>query len=700
MPTISGNSTSSSLHFKTKNGKKYDILGLTDTGNVHLRHGSHKWTTSWSDLTQCLSAVGIPIQDRWMQGTAQGFSTTTTYLTAQHFSSGTLRITEPGFYVLCEDVHFLPHPISPDPQDPQYTHPAYSMGFFAAITIECPGVVLDFSGHTLAQSLLHYARMRFFDTIELANAPFISQQGPGSFNQANPIASASHCVIQNGTLGLSSHAHIHGNGNKFLEIRNMCFQDFEVAAVQLNGPKHLHMESLQMCSLQTVPLDARLYSFHIHLERLQRRTAQFPQLARLVEKMEAVQEELLAPFRATYPGKTTAQALAEIYTHLKCHTRGDARFFVNRTGLPDGSAIYGIVIWCLGVSIGALRQACVKRGEGGKASRASDIHIEDVLIHGLKLHARESIARLDAEGKTLGDTTGAVVEYHLERNRPLPILWTLARKVLLWLDGGDSPNVQESMRALSVRKDVCCRRGSRSQGGALCCPRRKSTPPKEQVDALCNIDLMAHVAKGVLAIRIGHADRVTLCNVRIKDLSSTGARVRVPPCIQCKAGNEENPVDARSTLNFGGADSRAIFLNNSTRVSLTNVTIDGVASTHSIARGIEFDRVTQEDDGTTTLNNAMVCKLKGICRSAVYLQSGCSDLQVENVRCDSDSTGNSESLVQELIQIVGDVTPALSVTTLRNVVSRFVCDPSLLVVETQGEQKSLAKLCLSSSSSA
>ena len=74
-------------------------------------------------------------------------------------------------------------------------------------------------------------------------------------------------------------------------------------------------------------------------------------------------------------------------------------------------------------------------------------------------------------------------------------------------------------------------------------------------------------------------------------------------------------------------------------------------------------------------------------------------MQMEDVFCDADSNSNAETLVQELVELIGDVTPAVPITTLRNVISRFVCDPSLLVVETQGEEKRIAKLCLASSPS-
>ncbi|GMH93165.1 hypothetical protein TrVE_jg8497 [Triparma verrucosa] len=60
------------------------------------------------------------------------------------FKDGTVRITEPGLYVLTEDIVF-------DPADG-----AYTLGFFAAITVETDGVILDLQGHTIRQSYAHY----------------------------------------------------------------------------------------------------------------------------------------------------------------------------------------------------------------------------------------------------------------------------------------------------------------------------------------------------------------------------------------------------------------------------------------------------------------------------------------------------------------------------------------------------------------
>ena len=174
-----------------------------------------------------------------------------TSLRQADFHHGTYRITRPGLYTLQEDVLFNPT----QPPDPQhYPSAAYSMGFFAAITIECDNVILDLNHHSIAQHPLHYAKQRFFSIIELANQPFIPGQGPGSINStANPLLSARHCHITNGTLGLSSHSSIHGNNNSHIWLDKLQLQEFEVTGIQLNGVQGAFIDHSRSTPWNTSP---------------------------------------------------------------------------------------------------------------------------------------------------------------------------------------------------------------------------------------------------------------------------------------------------------------------------------------------------------------------------------------------------------------------------------------------------------------
>ena len=113
------------------------------------------------------------------------------------------------------------------------------MGFFSGISIECNDVIIDLNEYSLQQSEYFYLQQRFFSLIELSNKPFVSGQGPGNFGRE--LRSANHCMICNGTLGLSSHHSVHGNSAKNIYFKNLDFVNFEVAALSLNGCKEITM---------------------------------------------------------------------------------------------------------------------------------------------------------------------------------------------------------------------------------------------------------------------------------------------------------------------------------------------------------------------------------------------------------------------------------------------------------------------------
>ena len=123
------------------------------------------------------------------------------------------------------------------------------------IAIEADNVTLDLNGHTLQQSEEHALQQRFFSIIETAEAPFIAGQGPHNFvNGKGPIEAADNLVIKNGTIGLSSHHGIHGNGNQNVKIENVHFVDYEVGAVALNGVNGLEIKNSTAKNRIDVPI--------------------------------------------------------------------------------------------------------------------------------------------------------------------------------------------------------------------------------------------------------------------------------------------------------------------------------------------------------------------------------------------------------------------------------------------------------------
>jgi hypothetical protein len=160
------------------------------------------------------------------------------------FLNGTLRIRKPGIYILQENIVFNPnesHDFSPTSSQissglyPENMSGPYHLGFFAAITVEVDNVIIDLNGFTIKQSELHKLQQRFYANIELANSPFIPNQGPSSFIGVGGYRAANKILIMNGTIDSTSHHGIHANTANNVVLHNLKFHNFEVAGIALNG---------------------------------------------------------------------------------------------------------------------------------------------------------------------------------------------------------------------------------------------------------------------------------------------------------------------------------------------------------------------------------------------------------------------------------------------------------------------------------
>ena len=160
------------------------------------------------------------------------------------FKNGTLRIKKPGIYRLQENIVFNPNEsndFSPTQEQissglyPENMSGPYHLGFFAAITVEVEDVIIDLNGHSIQQSRLHKLQQRFYANIELANSPFIPNQGPSSFIGVGGYRPANRILIMNGISSSTSHHGIHANTANNVVLHNLTFNKFEVAGIALNG---------------------------------------------------------------------------------------------------------------------------------------------------------------------------------------------------------------------------------------------------------------------------------------------------------------------------------------------------------------------------------------------------------------------------------------------------------------------------------
>jgi len=286
------------------------------------------------------------------------------FLKNDDFKHGTLRITQPGHYVLCENIVF--NPTHQFPQEDQLElYPVgkngpFHLGFFAAITIEAADVILDLNGYSITQSKRHNLLQRFFSTIELANSPFIPKQGPHAFSST--ISSASNCLIMNGSLLNSSHHGIHGNLNTNIVLHNLEIHDFEVAAIALNGAKNAVIAETS-CIGKNHDIQV-LSSF-----------SQALFTARALENLKDTDNSVY---------KTLDQDLQQAFREIMSGS-DQTTFFKNATGQYDGN-MYGIVLHVAGVIINDFLQ------ERKPEHINDDITIYNVTIDDIETHPVEIVA--------------------------------------------------------------------------------------------------------------------------------------------------------------------------------------------------------------------------------------------------------------------------------------------------------------------
>lgn len=205
----------------------------------------------------------------------EGNSGSTVLLQQSDFDHGTVRLTTPVRALLTEDISFNPNPgernadgtlilertqdWNPYPgqtNEEQYFDQTtgqllkpFTLGFFAAITVEADSVTIDLNGYELKESDEHAMMQRFYANIELGNQPFpVKPDGSGSQGPANfgdDFKPATNCTITNGTLGRSSHHGIHGNNADGVLIQDVIFKNQEVASISINGSKNITVESCE-----------------------------------------------------------------------------------------------------------------------------------------------------------------------------------------------------------------------------------------------------------------------------------------------------------------------------------------------------------------------------------------------------------------------------------------------------------------------
>ena len=447
------------------------------------------------------------------------------YLYNNDFKYGTLRIRKPGLYILQENILFHPNPdndfmpkynqFNQYPFDGGRTG-SYHLGFFATITIETSGVILDLNNYTIRQSNIHYLQQRFHAVIELASAPFITGQGPGNFG--NEISRATSCMIRNSTIGLSSHHGIHGNYASGIMLQNLRFENNDLAGISLNGTSNLILDNINVANTTpNVPVLGN-YSqarFARHWLNKSVQDASDNSLNIIIDglTLSQIESQLLSSLDAAK--NTVINKLTwGVDTPL---TDSSAQLFINprpNTGLHGN--VYGIALNRKGVLTGGFLDSVPS--DASLNEHNNNILLYDVSISNIESHPVEiislkeissNIVQKGAAGDVLNinkvDVSG-VYQGNVFSNTQIGIASTIIP---------DHPDLSGSKGTTSINQEIV----------AWAEPSGNFADISHNYSYVFGEDLMAHVMKGNAGLFLSGAYKAKIVNVAIDKVSVFGTDV-------------------------------------------------------------------------------------------------------------------------------------------------------------------------------
>lgn len=520
---------------------------------------------------------------------------TQTFLTQKDFSHGTYIIDQPGIYILKEDISFNPNnaaqlgldayqasfPLRTQfaPRGP-YDPKAFGLGFFTAILITANDVILDLNGHRLEQSKEHALLQRFYSNIELADQPFLPKQGPADFGSS--LQAAQHVIIRNGIIGRASHHGIHGNNNRNIWVDHVKFEDFEVAAIALNGVKGLKVTHVTATNRKDVPVIGIFSSAQFikpYIEYLYRKKSK----VKLYVKGKALTiTEIRNNLRRAINNVHQDLIINKQSSIAKLEHPMEYALFHNPEAVIDGNS-YGFLINREGFAV----EGFPHRPKDSK-NFAKDIEFDHVGVNNILSEVREVVAMQNPAGDAILDAVGSVFQLkNSDKNNKLLTLTSSTDQAKY--KGNVVANAQAFVAKAILAGEFKGSKldTSRSNIDAHLLRWIEKQQPlralKKGYQFVCNCDSMLHVNKGVMAFRIDGAQNVLLRNTsinRIKNLGLAGSKL-------CGRYLKYKSHPKATLQGYGGSVVRGYSFAGSENVMMVNAKIDGLRSANGLVCGID-----------------------------------------------------------------------------------------------------------------
>mmetsp|Transcript_41398 Transcript_41398/g.66586 ORF Transcript_41398/g.66586 Transcript_41398/m.66586 type:complete len:1075 (-) Transcript_41398:25-3249(-) len=588
-----------------------------------------------------LDSSNVDVEDDQFSGITAGEKINIVRLYQKDFADGTYRITEPGKYIIMEDIVFdfkapkgyadegvvLETYNGPGDWWPTYDqideYPgagdlkgSYFLGFWAGITIECADVILELNHRKLEMSEAFYYQQSFFALISLTSQVFLPGQGPGFFG-ADP-QSGENVMIRNGELGLSSHHAIQGNFNKNVLLENLKIHDFKTHGIQFNGFDGLTIRNVDVGPNRKVD---RLTPYYAHMKALlptYRMMVDNEDVARdvcvnwrspgrddkcvyMAEMIEDVQTVLDMAFEYVVLDVNYDEIDVGAYLEDEAMQRKMALWKENRDVLINDhhstqtATLYGIFLNYIGSNV-------IGWYAGSETTKSHNLFIDNVKIHDLHHDTYENIAFSQGEStasqRILNCLNAPFNAYHIFGEEEVNMIskcnnyfeenggradckeW---RKAGLSYLGNAITDIQIMSFELINRYDLSwnyCSAGAADMA-ALADFAIRGTPFDEITPLLVGThDPMIHPGKGVMGLRLNGIDQADIQDLKIENIhSSTG--------IGTLLGGPYETVVSQQAPYMNGFSMNMV--NGATFTFSTNVVLSNVEISHIISNtGLSF----------------------------------------------------------------------------------------------------------------
>jgi len=456
------------------------------------------------------------------------------------FNSGPVYIDEDNSHIeLHENIEFgkdfdLSGFFVPDESDDPSP-----LGFFAAIVVRADDVTINLKGHTLSQSPEYLRVQRFFALIEIGSKPFVPGEGPANFGVHKAVSGT---TIHNGVLGASSHHGIHGIAVKNVHLYDLKIKHFEVAGIQFNGAHATKIERVDIGpSSKSVPFLGTFSNAVFLLPSLRHAVSSNPD------------------FSVMFAGKPyhLRTILSDLVEEMRRPDSSD--LFSNPSGLPTGSAVYGIVVHRVGNAAGDMQS-------GENLDDDTKVELRNVKVHDIS----GSIINYGIS-KSVKGPFGDVVDFNL----------VCDSNGILQGQGNVLFRAQLALAAVKVHAHESGFKGPFTVESTNTVLHWAAKASKTSVfeeswwDPICKGDVMEHSLKGSMGIRTEFSDSVVMKSVSVANVASR-TQVTPPWCPEFvplvtgvySALHEEEQLQKIRLFNTGNS---GLYLENISQVILEHV---------------------------------------------------------------------------------------------------------------------------------